>query len=159
MGGGGLPNRKCADVDAETVRGRLGEATEGRAPSARRVRRSSPRRSASAAGLAVLVALGAWGAVPFQTLLAVATAAATVEQANKEAAEAKKAGVVEAVQARVQASTGDSALASAASELAHKTASGPCCNISRVPCAYVAALRDGGQLKCADIHPGNTWSS
>ena len=30
----------------------------------------------SAAGLAVLVALGAWGAVPFQTLLAVATAAA-----------------------------------------------------------------------------------
>eukprot|EP01045_Picozoa_sp_COSAG04_P001016 COSAG04_NODE_30_length_35898_cov_42.288053_15_plen_86_part_00 len=33
------------------------------------------------------------------------------------------------------------------------TASGPCCNISRVPCAYVAALRDGGQLKCADIHP------
>ena len=76
-----------------------------------------------------------------------------------EAAEAKKAGVVEAVQARVQASTGDSALASAASELAHKTASGACCNISRVPCACVAALRDGGQLKCADIHPGNTWSS
>ena len=37
-----------------------------------------------------------------------------------EAAEAKKAGGVEAVQARVKASTGDSALANAASELAHK---------------------------------------
>jgi hypothetical protein len=30
-------------------------------------------------------------------------------------------------------------------------ASGPCCNITRLPCAYVASLKDEGNFTCDDI--------
>ena len=32
-------------------------------------------------------------------------------------------------------------------------ASGPCCNITRLPCAYIAALTFGGAFTCSDIPP------